>query len=66
MRLTPIADRAAKRLLAKKVDVNDPHLEEVVFDDIYFDVRGLDFEPTNIVIGMIVARLKKAAAGVSP
>ena len=65
MKLAPIADRAAKRLLAKNVDVNDPHLEEVIFDDIYFDVDDLDLEPTNIVIGMIVARLKKAATSAS-
>lgn len=58
MKLTPIADRIAKKF----GDIRDqPEWEEMVFDEIQFaNYGGLDFAQCDIVFKMVVARWNKA------
>ena len=61
MKLAPLADKVTADLLKHGYDINTPMIEEVVLDTIHFETGGnLDWEPTDIAVGMVTARLHKA------
>lgn len=61
MKLTPIADRVAAKMRKRKLDPNSASAAEEIQEEVHWASGGeLDWKATDIVVGMVLKRLRSA------